>query len=134
MREARLTCAMSTQSDPNPARASQDEPGAAAIPEHHVIRRTRAGGLWVALAVSVVVLVLLLVFILENGQRVDLGFFGAHATLPLGVALLLAAAAGALIVVIPGTGRILQLRIIARRHRRHDALAAHAQPPGDSEP
>ena len=59
--------------------------------------------------------------ILRNGQRVDIGYFGFHGHLPLGVALLFAAASGVLLVVIPGTGRIVQLRIVARRHRRIDA-------------
>jgi uncharacterized integral membrane protein len=125
---------MSTQSQPNPAGTSQDDRAQTAALEHHVIRRTRAGGLWATLAVSVVVLILLLVFILENGQRADVGFFGAHGTLPLGVALLLAAAAGALIVIIPGTGRILQLRMTARRHRRQDAGAVEAQLPVQAGP
>jgi uncharacterized integral membrane protein len=57
---------------------------------------------------SPLVLLLLLIFILENGQRPDIGFFGAHGHLPLGIALLLAAILGVLLVVIPGTGRIIQ--------------------------
>jgi uncharacterized integral membrane protein len=84
----------------------------------------------VALALSAVVLLLLLIFILENGGHADIAFFGAHASLPLGVALLLAAVAGALVVIIPGTGRIVQLRITARRHSRLDASrrAGQAEP------
>ena len=100
---------------------------------HHRLRRTRVGGVWVGLAVSAVVLLLLLVFILENGQRASIGYFGAHGHLPLGVALLLAAVAGALLVTIPAAGRIIQLRRTARRHRRIDA-AQHAAPPGAASP
>jgi lipopolysaccharide assembly protein A len=118
------------------APAAQAQPGAAqaapaAPPPQHVVRRTRVGGLWVALAVSAVVLLLLLIFILENGHRADIAFFGAHVSLPLGVALLLAAVAGALVVIIPGTARVVQLRFTARRHRQMDAAAAApvAQPP-----
>ncbi len=81
------------------------------------------------LAAAIVVLLLLLIFILENGHRADIAFFGAHASLPLGVALLLAAVAGALVVIIPGTGRIIQLRSTARRHRRMDAAATPTVPP-----
>jgi uncharacterized integral membrane protein len=92
----------------------------AGFPAHHV-RPTRMGGLWVAAVLSAIVLLLLLIFIIENGQRVSISFFGAHGHLPLGVALLLAAVLGILLVVIPGTGRIMQLRITARRHRRLDA-------------
>jgi uncharacterized integral membrane protein len=75
----------------------------------------------VTIAVAAVVLILLLIFILENLKSADVSFFGAHAHLPLGVALLLSAAAGALIVIIPGTGRIVQLRRTARRHRQQEA-------------
>jgi uncharacterized integral membrane protein len=109
-------------------------PGSAELPAHR-IRRTRMGGLWVAAVLSALVLLLLLIFILENGQRVSISYFGAHGHLPLGIALLLAAILGVLVVVIPGTGRIIQLRMTARRHRRVDARAAAsvpAQDPGSS--
>ena len=107
--------------------ARPDAVGTAAPPRHHILRRTRTGGAWVALALSVVILLLLLIFILENGHSVSIAFFGGHASPPLGVALLLAAVAGALVVLIPGTGRIIQLRRTARRHRRLDAAAAAPQ-------
>ena len=82
------------------------------------VRRTRVGGWWVALIASAVVLLLLLIFVLQNSQRVRISFLGAGASLPLGVALLLAAIGGGLIVAIPGTGRIIQLRRLARRSDR----------------
>ena len=59
-----------------------------------------------------VVLLLLLIFTLQNGQRAKVSFFGWHATLPLGVALLLAAVFGVLLVALPGTARIVQLRVL----------------------
>lgn len=107
--------------DPASQPSGQHQP-----PPHHVIRRSRLGGAWVAVALFAVVLLLLLVFILENGQQVNIGYFGAHGHLPLGVALLLAAVLGILLVVIPGAGRMMQLRRTARRHRRADAAAAAA--------
>jgi uncharacterized integral membrane protein len=84
--------------------------------------------------VSAVILLLLLIFILMNLRRTSISFFGAHASVPIGVGLLLAAVAGALIVIIPGSGRIIQLRITARRHRRVDAKRAEsgAAPPAAS--
>jgi uncharacterized integral membrane protein len=93
-------------------------------PAHHVVRRTRVGGWWIASALFALVLLLLLIFILENGQRANIAYFGTHGHLPLGVALLLAAVLGVLLVVIPGTGRIVQLRMVARRHRRAEAQPA----------
>ncbi len=79
------------------------------------VRRTRFSGMWVGITAAAVVLLVLLVFIIENGQRVDISFFGAHGHLSLGVALLLAAIAGVLLVAVPGYGRILQLRRALRR-------------------
>src|SRR5215469_12898614 len=98
-----------------PAAGGHGQPSAATA--RRGIRRTRLKGMYVALALFALVLLLLLVFILENGRGVDIAFFGAHAHLPLGVALLLAAVFGNLLVLIPGTARILQLRAAARRRR-----------------
>ena len=92
----------------------------------HAVHRTRIGGTWVGLGVAAIVLLLLLIFILENGRSVDIGYFGAHGHLPLGVALLLAAVAGAVLVLIPGTGRIIQLRRTARRHRTRETQTLEA--------
>ena len=47
--------------------------------------------------------------------RVSVFFLGAAGTLPLGVAMLFAAIAGALLVALIGSARILQLRHTARR-------------------
>jgi uncharacterized integral membrane protein len=88
--------------------------------------RSRAGGLWVASVLFALILLLLLIFMLENGQRVDVAFFGMHAYLPMGVALLLAAVFGILLVALPGTARILQLRM--RDHRRITAPAPAPAP------
>jgi uncharacterized integral membrane protein len=79
------------------------------------------GGVWVAVIVAAVVFLLLLVFILQNGQPAQVSFFGAHGQLPMGVALLLAAVFGVLLVALPGTARIIQLRMGSRR--RADTVA-----------
>jgi uncharacterized integral membrane protein len=124
-----------------PSAVGPDSPGPGAAPtppvvRHHRVRRTRTGGVWVALTASAVILLLLLIFILENQSHADIGFFGAHVSLPIGVAMLLSAVAGALVVIIPGTGRIIQLRLTARRHRRQDMAATtpSAQQPGTQRP
>ena len=77
--------------------------------------RTRVSGIWVASIAAVVVLLLLLIFILQNGERVKINIFGANPTLPLGVALLLAAVLGALLVALVGVARVVQLRHTARK-------------------
>lgn len=82
------------------------------------VRRTRISGLWVAVTVAAIVLLVLLVFILDNSQSVTVAFFGATGNMPLGVAMLLAAVCGVLLVAIPGYGRIIQLRRAARKGHR----------------
>lgn len=52
----------------------------------------------VAVAGYAVLLLLLLIFILMNGQHAEMHFFGAHGRLPVGVALLLAVVFGVLLV------------------------------------
>jgi uncharacterized integral membrane protein len=84
-------------------------------PPDATVKRTRMSGLYVGLILSALVLILLLVFILQNLHSVEINFLGLSGQLPTGVALLLAAVAGVLLVAIPGTGRILQLRRAARR-------------------
>lgn len=81
-------------------------------------QRTRIGAAWVAVAVAVIVLVLLLIFILQNQKSVTVVFFGAQGQLPLGVLVLLAAAGGALLVIVLGAARMIQLQWQARKDRR----------------
>jgi uncharacterized integral membrane protein len=72
----------------------------------------------VALVCSLLVLVLLLVFILENTRRIPITFFGATGKLPVGVALLLSAVAGALVFGVVASVRIVQLRRRVRQASR----------------
>jgi uncharacterized integral membrane protein len=103
--------------------STEAQPAAEAQPVQQEIQRTRASGLWVAIGCFAVLLLLLLIFILQNSHSVDISYFGIHSHLPLGVALLLSAVCGILLVVLAGTARILQLRAAARRYRRADAQA-----------
>lgn len=69
-----------------------------------------------ALVAFTVVLLMIMVFILQNGQRSDVYVMGAHGHLPMGVALLLSAIFGVLLVAVPTVVRVLQLRLMASRH------------------
>jgi len=91
-------------------------------------RRTRLSGAWTALVIGMVALVLILVFILENLQSVELSFLVLHGQLPLAVALLFAVILGAIVVLAFGGARITQLRMVARRARRQSVKAS---PPAD---
>jgi len=74
--------------------------------------------------IGVILLLAILVFILQNGQRVRVRvrFLMVNGTLPLGAALLFAALLGALLVLVAGAARVLQLRVVSRRHRGADQL------------
>jgi uncharacterized integral membrane protein len=83
----------------------------------HRIARTRISGVWVTVIVAAVGLVFLLIFIVQNLTRASVHFLGASGTFPMGVAMLLAAVVGALVVALFGTARVLQLRRTVRRNR-----------------
>jgi uncharacterized integral membrane protein len=121
------------QAQPEPVSPQQAAPPAAPpaavpppLPPQHRIKRTRTSGIWVAVGFFAVILLLLLIFILQNGTQVSVSYLGMHGHLPLGVALLLAAVSGVLLVVLAGAARISQLRATARRHRKVDAKRAAA--------
>lgn len=93
-----------------------------AVPDS-VPTRTRVSAVWLATAVALVCLVLLIVFILQNSIRVDVQFLGMSGAIPLGMALLVAAVGGGLVVAIAGVARVTQLRLHARRTRQVDPEA-----------
>jgi uncharacterized integral membrane protein len=116
-----------TDPSPDPARPPETngtQPAvnvAQPVVKQHVVRSTRTSRTWTAAILSALVLILLLIFILQNGQRVKVSFLGFDGRMPLGVAMLFATIGGALLVAIPGVGRMVQLRRVARRHRNAEA-------------
>lgn len=68
----------------------------------------RTAGVWIALVLGAIVLILLLVFILQNNNPANFHYFTADFSLPLGVAMLLAAIAGALVMALVGSVRMFQ--------------------------
>ena len=95
-------------------RAGTPEPPAPA-PEPRQV--TRAGMVWAAVACALVVLILLIAFILQNQEYVQVKFFGLQGSVPLGIALFIAAVGGGVLVAIAGAARIIQLRLAAHRQR-----------------
>ena len=92
-------------------------------PEEFVVARTRTSSVFVMAAVGLFLALLMLVFVLQNGDDSRLEFLWFDFTLPTGVAMLLAAIVGGLIVALLGLGRVIQLRLAARRHRQVDRRA-----------
>ena len=80
--------------------------------------RTRTSAAFIGLVAGAIVLILLLIFILENTQSVRISYFGATGHVPLGVALLLAAVGGALLAGLLGAARIAQVRHHTKRLSR----------------
>ena len=83
-------------------------------------KQTRLSGAWPALVIGIVALIVILVFILQNLQTVDVHFLVFEGHLPLAVGLLFAMVLGAVVVLAFGAGRILQLRLVARRARHKE--------------
>lgn len=99
-----------------PAQRKTPPPQSRPLPKDKASAFTRAGALWTSLIAGFLILILLLVFITQNTASTAFTFLGWHWTLPLGVAILLAAVGGGLITVAVGTARIVQLRRAAKKN------------------
>jgi putative membrane protein len=72
---------------------------------------------WIGVVIVAVVLVLLVIFILENRQSVEVSYFGFSGSIPLAAAMLISAAATLVIAAVAGTMRIWQLRRRVRQDK-----------------
>jgi uncharacterized integral membrane protein len=84
-------------------------------PTRDPLRHSRTSGAWLSVAALGLVLLLLIVFILQNTQSVEVAFFGWNGHAPLAVTLLIATVAGLFIALVAGSLRIIQLRRRVRR-------------------
>jgi putative membrane protein len=103
----------SSRSPPLAPPAPQDEPPA---PQDERLS-TRISGMRTGL-IAAAALTVVMIFIIQNAHAANISFLGIHLVLPLAVALILAAVAGALLMAAAGTARITQLRLIMRRARQ----------------
>jgi uncharacterized integral membrane protein len=90
--------------------------GVPATKPESAVKFTRAAALWSSLIVGFLILILLLVFIMQNTDSATVHFFGWQWNLPIGVGVLLAAVGGGLVTVLAGTARIVQLRRAAKKN------------------
>ncbi|WP_227487287.1 lipopolysaccharide assembly protein LapA domain-containing protein [Nocardioides malaquae] len=104
---------------PDEGVAETTTPTADSIASGSTPKVTRASAAWVATGVALLLLILLIVFILQNSSRVEVQFLGMAGTIPLGMALLIAAVGGGVVVAIAGVARVTQLRLNARRVRHN---------------
>lgn len=112
--------------EPTERRQSSDRPatreGQAPLPEQlrdqPAPSGSRTAGIWIALILGAIVLIALLIFVIQNNSRASFVYFTATFQLPLGVAMLLAAIAGALVMALVGSVRMIQMSMQLRRLRK----------------
>lgn len=102
----------------SPPTVQRSEPAPPPVSKPTSPRVTRAAVIWSAVAVSLAVLVLLIIFFIQNQDMVAVKFLGWEGRLAQGVAFFIAAVGGGILVAIAGGARILQLRRTERRRRR----------------
>ena len=78
-------------------------------------RRGVSGAVWAALILGVLILILLLIFIMQNNTSTQFAYMAWQFTLPLGVAMLFSAIAGALITALVGSVRLFKLNSRVRK-------------------
>lgn len=93
-----------------PRPAGADPARTRATPTRTPVKRTRTGAAWVGIAVGAAVLVLLIIFMLQNTAPVEVAFFSLRGTAPLSAVLLIAGVAFAVVTLVVGSLRIGQLR------------------------
>jgi uncharacterized integral membrane protein len=93
--------------------ASSPAPG---FNERGHVQATKVSGVWIGLIATALFVILLVIFIAQNSRRVTIHFFGWHGQFSLALTILLAAVVGVLLVAIPGSLRIMQLRRALRKN------------------
>ncbi len=95
-----------------PANLPEENPErkAPAEPKLPATTKSRISTAWFTAVSFMLGLLILLIFILQNLRNTSLKFLGFHWEIPLGIAMLLAAVVGGLLVALFGTARVVQLR------------------------
>lgn len=96
-------------------KVSSDGVALGASPADREPRLTRASAAWAAVIAALLLSVVLIVFVLQNPTLVVIHFLGWSGSLAVGMAMLIAAVTGGLLVATIGVARLTQLRV--REHR-----------------
>jgi len=86
--------------------------------EKDPLRRSRAGGFYLGIIALGIVLVLLIIFLVQNTDPATVRFLGFEGETPLAVALLISASAGLFLAGIAASLRIFQLRRRVKSDRK----------------
>ena len=93
------------------------EPDQTAAVHRSRVPSTRTGRAWASLCAAVLAFVVLIVFMMQNTGSTEVSFLWMHGSIPLALALLIAAVGAALLTMVVGVARVTQLRRVARRPR-----------------
>ncbi|TLF79319.1 LapA family protein [Nocardia cyriacigeorgica] len=99
---------------PEPEPIPKTEPAVTPRPRRR-LEKSKAGYTWVGLVVAALLGIVLMIFILQNLERVEVDLLFWTFGMPLGVSVLLSVIAGALVMALVGGVRIMQLRRAAKR-------------------
>lgn len=102
--------------DPDVLTHAETEARASSPGREHV-RQTRTGATWVGIIIGALVLVLLIIFLLQNTVSVHVAFLGLQGSAPLAVMLLIAGVGFAIVTLAVGSLRMGQLRRRITRER-----------------
>ncbi|HTZ45049.1 MAG TPA: lipopolysaccharide assembly protein LapA domain-containing protein [Jatrophihabitans sp.] len=109
-----------TAPDPGPGTGSDAVPASGApapgFDERGRVKSGRISAVWVGLIGTAVFVILLIVFIAQNSHKASLHFLGWHGQFSLALTILLSAVVGMVLVAIPGSVRIAQLRRALRKN------------------
>jgi len=99
--------------------ASPEAPPGPLAPSPKVrVPRTRTGATWFGICAAALLFVVLIIFMLQNTRSVEVNFLAMDGSLPLALALLIAAVGAAILTMVVGTARITQLRRQSRKSRQ----------------
>jgi uncharacterized integral membrane protein len=102
-----------------PLTDAADKPDTPVVPRQRGVPGTRWSAAWVGICAAALVSVVLIVFMLQNTRSVQVSFLWLDGTLPLALALLIAAVGSAILTMVVGTARITQLhRLVGRRRNQ----------------
>lgn len=79
------------------------------------VPRTRTGAAWFGICAAALLSVVLIVFMVQNTRSVRVDFLWMDGSVPLALALLIAAVGAALLTMAVGAARITQLRRLSRK-------------------
>ena len=113
---ARVTDTRPPAPDPSAQEVAPDGPTSA----DRSPQLTRASAAWAASIGALLLSVVLIVFVLQNPTMVVINFLGWSGSLAGGMAMLIAAVTGGLLVAAIGVARLTQLRV--REHRTRATL------------